>query len=857
MQTRLIRTLGFLCLPGFLQLSAQSPIHESSRLELKPVSGTLEFHVTPPPGGYSGAVDLRLQTSTDLIRWELTGPRIRIPKGSKEPASLHQPEMSGHSFFKLIQRPGTGWLASEPDDAIGFQDSYLDHLEIHRTMTVDAFRSRYAPPAYLPAVTFEITNAAFWADFNLKSELKLVANGPGFPIYINTGAYKLLGDEFDFIRTNGFVVLPRLASQSFAEQYLGIFWRDLPVFITVDSMLHPWHVNYDAALRRLEETRFFRAWTEILAAMQLQILNGSLASTLSPTHRQALADAEYVVAVARGLLLGIRPESVLGQDDRLIRAAAAVTLERAVPDYVHFEVPAFMDFSLFTPRGHYTRSPELQRYFKAMSWLGLVYLDIENPREFACAVVLADLLKASGRLPDWSTYDDQLNRLAGISDNLTPAQLLELVRAAGLTREQLVDRPDTLADFQTQLKNGALGLPQLTAPVPVAGAPMDQRKLSKRFALAGQRFSIDAWTLGKVVMRNPAGLDGLPGIFRRRPLGLDAVFAAFGNNAPVPDLADYMQREPTDATKFRLGWKYQPALAAARETIDSLPPETWTSSLYTRWLAVLRSLSQPTTGPDFPQAMRTRAWAMKNLTTQLASWTQLRHDNILITQQSHTIEGTCFYPAGFVEPRPEVFAQLADMADLLKTFQIADTNLADTLTNYSRACRTLSTIAARQFRQEPHTDEEALFIRRIMQRHDTFDGYRPAATYDGWYPGVFYGPKERTFQGNLGGGPGLLDTPACDEPDYIVADVHTDRPAPELGDAGAILYEAIGKVDLMMIVIDNGPDLMTYVGPVLSYHEFEKPFDAPRLNDEQWKAFINGGGKQARSLWTRRYMPSE
>src|SRR6185369_17318542 len=70
----------------------------------------------------------------------------------------------------------------------------------------------------------------------------------------------------------------------------------------------------------------------------------------------------------------------------------------------------------------------------------------------------------------------------------------------------------------------------------------------------------------------------------------------------------------------------------------------------------------PTTGPEYPEALRTRAWAMKTLNTQLASWTQLRHDTILYAQQSYTPILTCAYPDGYVEPRPAFWSRLGQMA---------------------------------------------------------------------------------------------------------------------------------------------------------------------------------------------------
>src|SRR5207245_2261367 len=133
---------------------------------------------------------------------------------------------------------------------------------------------------------------------------------------------------------------------------------------------------------------------------------------------------------------------------------------------------------------------------------------------------------------------------------------------------------------------------------------------------------------------------------RRVPSCLDVAFAALGNNQAVPLLAERMT---AGSHRYRDKLNYQHNLAAVRNVIDAQHPSAWDENLYMGWLAVLRELSRPTTDEKYPEALRTKAWAMKSLNTQLASWTQLRHDTILYVKQSYTMRETCCYPAGFVE----------------------------------------------------------------------------------------------------------------------------------------------------------------------------------------------------------------
>src|SRR5262249_19130702 len=149
--------------------------------------------------------------------------------------------------------------------------------------------------------------------------------------------------------------------------------------------------------------------------------------------------------------------------------------------------------------------------------------------------------------------------------------------------------------------------------------------LPRSFTLLGQRFAVDSWALAKVVYDDVLK-DGRK-VMRRVLSCLDVGFSVFANDSTVPLLVERMTA--ANGREFRDGLPYQHNRAAVRAVIDKQPASGWQESLYTGWLGALRELSKPTTGAKFPEAMRTRAWADRTLNTQLASWAQLRHDNIL------------------------------------------------------------------------------------------------------------------------------------------------------------------------------------------------------------------------------------
>jgi hypothetical protein len=314
---------------------------------------------------------------------------------------------------------------------------------------------------------------------------------------------------------------------------------------------------------------------------------------------------------------------------------------------------------------------------------------------------------------------------------------------------------------------------------------------------------------------------------------------------------------------------YQHHLAALRTVIDAQRPDTWKASLYNGWLAALRELSNPTTTPEYPEAMRTRSWAMKTLNTQLASWTQLRHDNILYAKPSYTPPAGCSYPDGFVEPVPGFWQKMSELADLGAslssnlTFQVTNyvqprvqgdpgyfvssddlrKRIHSCMTNFSAKMKILKEISEKELRQEPLSTAESAFLQNLITYQGTF--YEPVTKYNGWYPGLYFPATAMLTQ--QGSGKGLAAW------DALVADVHSDAPDDLTGDPGGILHEGVGNVNLLMIAVDNGPDRAIYAGPVLSHFEFTTPWPQ-RLTDAAWKNRVAGGAQPPNPEWTRSYL---
>ena len=371
------------------------------------------------------------------------------------------------------------------------------------------------------------------------------------------------------------------------------------------------------------------------------------------------------------------------------------------------------------------------------------------------------------------------------------------------------------------------------------------------------------------------------------PSALDVAFSVLGNSQIVPEIAARIARTnltPADGRVYwRDGRKYQHNLAAVRNVIDSQSPAAWTNSIYNHWLACLRLLSEPTTGSQYPEAMRTRAWAMKTLNTQLASWTHLRYTTALYVKESYTPIVLCLYPKGYVEPRPAFWSRIGEMALATKSvLATLPTNGVFNYTHYTNnALRpTASLHRLRQRRDDvckppradgslrQHHGHVASPLGKGIEQDPVFRRRQPVLPTSGGIRlhrqthlhGLVSQPVLSTGKRIRPADTARLtikdtgDEKGSDYWDALVTTVHTDSPDAMVGDPGSILHEAVGNVQFMLIAVDCGPgDLAVYGAPVLSHYEFELG-PTTRLTDAQWKSQVTNNIIPPAPDWTKGYL---
>ncbi|MDH5675535.1 MAG: DUF3160 domain-containing protein [Myxococcales bacterium] len=667
---------------------------------------------------------------------------------------------------------------------------------------------------------------------------------------------EMTGAELARFDERGFVAVDHQRDFSMGSAYFAIYTRDLPVLVTTDSVLHAWHRSFDNALMDLETMALHPAIDDVLRRAH-EHLREHREGAQREEARQAFDDVDLYVTIARNLLAGAGAElgtdakandrsgwrpvapdvwdgrllvrSISGQDaqaERILWHVARLKLQ-IDPETELFGERRAVDFSQFTPRGHYTRSTPLKRYFRAMMWLGRAdtALDLERPRQRRAAALLSRLIADSGGMPDLAAVRSAVDYLIGVGTSSSPEALW-----ASLPRDgRLLADDAAVAIAVDELARDGRGGQQLIRSQTLKSDPHSPVKATPPplFQVFGQRFTLDGFTLSKVVFDEI--FENGRKVERYMPTGLD-VAAALGNDEATYLLQDELER-----------YGYGENLLAAREMIGALEPDDWGQSVYSRWLSVLRELHAVPASGAFPDVMRTQAWQRKQLQTQLASWSQLRHDTILYAKQSYTAFAECEYPKGYVEPYPRFYAQLGEMArqmaEVVTRVPMVGGEEAERRHRGSRrngiavhfrrfadTMAKLEALARKELASRPFTTAETDFLKRTI---DIRGGGSGAPSYTGWYPSLLYGETPETFK-------------------PVVSDVHTDP------NNGQVLQVATGRTELLVAAIDNAGDRAVYVGPVYSYYEFTQPASA-RMTDELWAKRVSSGDTPPRPSWTETF----
>ena len=655
------------------------------------------------------------------------------------------------------------------------------------------------------------------------------------PIDLNTvkglDLVTLTSQQQNLLGQNGFVVADpqpgkyREFYQIYESQRYAL---DQPVFITTDAVFHVYHLIFDKMLRDLERDNFIPTLEKLTSTMLVASTaqyQGLIGTTLEEPARRNLA---FFAVAARLLEL---PEQTPAAVSDLVEAELALInahSEQAVsPIWDRPDLPndkkLIEDYSQYVPRGHYTRSEALKRYFKTMMWYGRLTYRLRDAFETRRALLLVQTLRtaaASDGAPAvelWQNIYEPTVFIVGKADDLSYfeyGKLADTVFGAGAPPSAFAD--ETLfAQFLQAAKN--LPPPQVNSMW--VWIWEDKKEATQGFRFMGQRFTLDAYVFGQLIWRE-VGTTSKP---RGLPKALD-FFAALGSQEAY-NILDQMGE-----TQYE---KYTQQMDKVRGEIANLELDSWTQNLYWSWLYAFQPVIEPKDG-RFPAFMRTQAWTRKDLHTALASWTELKHDTILYAKQVMAEMGGGEPPKpphGYVEPNPEAFARLLALAQMtfdgLNSRALLSDRTRGSLENLIDLIKFLQKSAESELAGQALSDE---VYYRIQYIGGELEAFTLAAS-----------DCEAT---DLASCRNLEDQKAA-----LVADVATGlNPDGTL----AALEEGVGQPTEIYVILPDQPYRVA-VGAVFTYYEFAVPPDQ-RMTDEQWQAKVETGSNPPAPDWTKLFI---
>lgn len=598
----------------------------------------------------------------------------------------------------------------------------------------------------------------------------------------------------ELLAKNGFVVREE-AGREFFDLYEINRYNMIPNFVTVDSLMHTYHVYFAYLLKNIEK--------EYLADQVRQL--GIKMLEDSKEQYVQLKGSEWESAAVRNVAFFTVGAKLL--DD-------TVQIEDYVSDIVESELSRIEtaqgimisaitddeeDYSQYKPRGYYEGDSDLEAYFKAMMWYGRMHFKQETEDLDRSALLITKALDSDSEAYElWQSVYSVTSFFAGASDDNGVCEYAPLIRAAygeNAKVTDLIGNGDAFLDYRTNT---------VTLPVPqINSIPIEdgEENVIPGFRFMGQRFSIDAMVMQKLIYSNVQSNSA--GEKRMLPDVLD-VPAALGSDVAlnllkengVEDYPGYME----NMEKLRGG---------INEADDSL----WNASLYASWIQTLRPLLEKK-GEGYPMFMQNEEWAKKNLECFAGSYTELKHDTVLYSKQVMAEMGGGMEEEpddrGYVEPEPVVYERFASLAKQtaqgLKKYQMLSDADEDNLAKLEELALRLQTISNKELQNETLTDEEYDLIRTYGGNieHFWYDAMRANANYDNIFSEEY--------------------------PAALVVDIATDP-------NGSVLEAATGDPSQIIVAVQVDGKIKLASGSVYTFYQFEQPLN-DRLTDTQWRVMM-------------------
>ncbi len=631
-------------------------------------------------------------------------------------------------------------------------------------------------------------------DYEVAADLSNVVNLENFGEFTQAQKDKLAESGFFIcpipINATGGIVDNNLSEQMFYI-YEDNEYKILPSFITTDSVLHMYHVFYDNFLKNLEENTLFAK----LMQLNSHMLESTIATYENLTNEEIkhLALRNTAFFGTAQLLLGENLPTNMPEEAKILaRGEFEKINSQSGSDSEILQIK--LDYSQFKPRGHYTKSETLQKYFKTVMYFGQCgfFEKTEDQRRedlTAMAMLIShDIFANQDSFKLYTDIYDPINFLVDGADDLGPrdyAKLLYGVYGKTPDLNSLMDQMDSVY-----------------ANLEYFDPPQIGTSLGRSFRFMPQRAVLDSVWMQQLVDVN---------IPSDRPVyrGLD-VMAVMGNVAA---------KKLQIADEYNSLWEQYPdKLKETTDKVGLLSQRDWMKNLYRGWLWTISELTG-NYGEGYPKFMSNDDWDKKELNTALGSYAELKHDTVLYGKEVVAEMGGGGYeelPKSYVEPNVKVYEKLSWLIEYttenLKLKNLLTDRDVENLGYFKNLCDMLKNISIKELNNETLTEDEYLEL---------------------YYIGGAMEAISLNFVNDYSTYWSLIDE--NDRNMAIVSDlmkvVRNNADLPE----GEYLHAAVGPAYEIYAIYPVGDELHIGRGGVFSYREF---LNKARLNNEEYREIL-------------------
>jgi len=606
------------------------------------------------------------------------------------------------------------------------------------------------------------------------------------------------------VNNKQFIEIPEKIQEDFKKQNFSIVsanrampfyaydenaYQYIPHYITTDLYLFILHKYFSSFLEKLDENYMYNQLKSILKSCSQKI--NELSKDVS--YASLKSTIEWAQMYNTLALYAIGDSSVTPP----YKYKSVFLVEKNNIDKLNgeplFIENKFVDYGELKPRGHYTKSNELKKYFKGFKWISLNGIDLNNEEQLKGLILFAQTIRSDEKLlKEYIKYVSVIEKIAGQEDNLSLSDMINSLS------DQTVE--DALSEENIALIKKQLDELNKEKIKKVFGESFktEERKikrvyfLSSTYSISGEIFSklvhID-WTNSK----------------RPFPRGLD-IPAVFGNQTA--------QNIIINEYKDNVAWpEYLSKLNSLQKQFKDF--NEWDIDYGSKGLqTALASCSEQDNYPDF---MKTDAYNRKELSTSLASWTHIKHDLILYQEKPYAAEaGEGGGPEppqhySYVEPNLKFWDTALELIDWLENLSKNESTFNSELKRIKEIGNLLRAVAYKEIGGEEITKEE----------------YNKLHYIGGTIEYILLD---------------LLETdhlPDRENSMALIADVYVYN--------GENLNVAVGNADDIYTIVPIKGEYYIARGSVFSYYEFTGGI----LNDEEWKAKIERNDIPSRPEWIK------